>query len=59
MGPGLAPDPPVKKVSMDGRGGSVIVGRDGAGAEESLAESSFSAIVPLSLSLSMCVYVYM
>jgi hypothetical protein len=32
MGPGLAPAPPVKMVSMDGRGGSVIVGRAGAGA---------------------------
>ncbi len=29
MGPGLAPGPPVKRVSMDGRGGSVIVGLGG------------------------------
>ena len=52
MGPGLAPGPPVKRVSMDGRGGSVIVGLGAV----TLPESSLFAILSLSLFLFVCLY---
>ena len=49
MGPGLKP--PVKKVSMDGLGGRVIVGLAGAGAGAVVRFSCFSAILLLLLFL--------
>ena len=38
MGPGLKPGPPGKRVSMEERGGSVIVGRRGAEALDADAD---------------------
>lgn len=64
IGPGLAPDPPLKRASAEGLGGSVMTGLCGwGGAEtETLSESWFLAIdaisskhlFSLSLSETLC-----
>jgi hypothetical protein len=52
MGPGFAPTPPVKRVSIDGRGGSIALAL-----ALKLSHNRLSLPYP-SLSLSLYIYIY-